>query len=68
LTAPHLSPQAKFDQIMDQCSTYLFSDKKEIGREVVNKVPLFQSLSASERSLLGKGTIHQTTMKENNVI
>mmetsp|Transcript_24296 Transcript_24296/g.24905 ORF Transcript_24296/g.24905 Transcript_24296/m.24905 type:complete len:928 (+) Transcript_24296:232-3015(+) len=41
--------KAKFDMIMDQCSTYLFSDKKEIGREVVNKVPLFQSLSASKR-------------------
>lgn len=38
--------------IMDQCSTYLFSDKKEIGREVVNKVPLFQSLSSSKRKII----------------
>lgn len=37
---------------MDQCSTYLFSDKKEIGKEVVNKVPLFQSLSASKRKVI----------------
>jgi CRP-like cAMP-binding protein len=44
--------QAKFDAIMDQCSTYLFSDKKEIGKEVVNKVPLFQSLSASKRKII----------------
>lgn len=44
--------QSKFDMIMDQCSTYLFSDKKEIGREVVNKVPLFQSLSSSKRKII----------------
>jgi CRP-like cAMP-binding protein len=37
---------------MDQCNTYLFSDKKEIGREVVNKVPLFQSLSSSKRKII----------------
>jgi CRP-like cAMP-binding protein len=41
--------KAKFDGIMEQCSAYLFSDKKEIGREVVNKVPLFQSLSTSKK-------------------
>eukprot|EP00602_Paraphysomonas_sp_CaronLab_P002653 CAMPEP_0185021950 /NCGR_PEP_ID=MMETSP1103-20130426/4648_1 /TAXON_ID=36769 /ORGANISM="Paraphysomonas bandaiensis, Strain Caron Lab Isolate" /LENGTH=852 /DNA_ID=CAMNT_0027553771 /DNA_START=239 /DNA_END=2797 /DNA_ORIENTATION=+ len=41
--------KAKFDFVMQQCSAHLFSDKKEIGRGVVNKVPLFASLSSSKK-------------------
>mmetsp|Transcript_26206 Transcript_26206/g.38823 ORF Transcript_26206/g.38823 Transcript_26206/m.38823 type:complete len:493 (+) Transcript_26206:30-1508(+) len=41
--------KAKFDLVMQQCSAHLFSDKKEIGREVVNKVPLFAGLSGSKK-------------------
>ena len=41
--------KAKFDGVMQVVNAHLFSDKKEIGREVVNKVPLFQSLSSSKK-------------------
>ncbi|CAE7707505.1 Pkg21D, partial [Symbiodinium microadriaticum] len=41
--------KAKFDGVMQVVNAHLFSDKKEIGREVVNKVPLFQSLSSAKK-------------------
>lgn len=44
--------KAKFDGVMQVVSAHQFSDKKEIGREVVNKVPLFASLSSSKKKAI----------------
>ena len=47
-----LMTKEKFDSVMQVVNAHLFCDKKEIGREVVNKVPIFQSLSSSKKKAI----------------
>ena len=43
----------KFDEIMASCNNLLLETRIKLGREVVSKVPLFQSLTAmNKRKLL----------------
>lgn len=44
--------KAKFDEVMAASNAALFNDKKEFGKEVVDKVPLFQSLTAAKKKMV----------------
>lgn len=41
--------KAKFDEVMANCNAEMFGERKELGRAVVDRVPLFQSLPASKK-------------------
>lgn len=42
----------KFDEVMAQCSKQMFNDKLNLGKQVINKVPLFQPLATLQKKIL----------------
>jgi CRP-like cAMP-binding protein len=44
--------KAKFDDVMASCNATLFNSGKELGKAVVEKVPLFHSLTANKKRLI----------------
>ncbi len=42
----------KFDEVMAACNSTLFNMAREVGKVVVEKVSLFQSLSAAKKKIL----------------
>lgn len=42
----------KFEEVMAQCNKQIFNDKLNLGRQVLNRVPLFQSLATLQRKVL----------------
>ena len=42
----------KFDEVMAQCNKQMFNDKLNLGKQVINRVPLFQPLGTLQKKVL----------------
>ena len=44
--------KSKFDEVMAQCNKQRFNDKLTLGKQVINRVPLFQPLATLQKKIL----------------
>lgn len=42
----------KFDEVIAQCNKQMFDDKLNLGKQVINRVPLFQPLATLQKKVL----------------